>query len=161
MAACEELRHLRARHGPGQLRVRKRERELTLVRLERRIRPVHLDARTGEGRRAQDRLEPFRRRVAAEHEHPQLLADRGLGARELAEVDAVADAPDLRRAERKRPLVDGDDARAQALGDADDHVALPMRVPEDERDSAQPNERSGEHGVERDHVRDDAERPPA
>ena len=109
----------------------------------------------------EDRLEALRGRVAAEHEDAQLLVRRRVGARELVDVDAVADAVNLPRAQRETSARRRDDRRAELLRRTDDGVRLPVRVPEDERDPARPYERRGEDGVERDHVRDDTERPRA
>ena len=49
------------------------------------------------------------------------------------------------------------DRRAHLLGCADDGVALPVRVPEDERDPQRPHERRRQHRVQRNHVRNDAD----
>ena len=109
---------------------------------------------------AQHRLEPLRRRVAPEDERAQRpAAVRRVAAGELGDVDPVPDAAHLLRRERERPLVDGDDRRGDLLGRADDRVSLPVRVPEHERDAERAHERRGEHRVERNHVRDDADRP--
>ena len=158
MAAREERRDLGARDRTAELRRAGDRPEPALVLLEALVGAVHLDVDARQLGAAQDRLEPLGRRVAAEHERTKLLAAGSIGTRELVDVDPVPDRMHLPRGERKRARVDGRDRRTDLLGGADDGVALPMRVPEDERNPQRPHERRREHGVERDHVRDDADR---
>ena len=121
VAAREERRHLGARHRPAELGVepelRREPLELALVRVVLAVagRAVHLDAHAaGERGAAQDRLEPLRRRVAAEHERAQrAVVRRRVGARELGDVDPVADRAHLRATRagtsagrRRRPPVE-------------------------------------------------------
>ena len=124
VAAREERRNLGARHRAAELGVEpelaREPLELALVRVVLAVagRAVRLDAdAAGERRAAQDRLEPLRRRVAAEHERAQ--RPPSAGARRLHGNSATSMpwpiAAHLARRERERAPVDGDDRRADLL----------------------------------------------
>src|SRR5204863_432646 len=58
---------------------------------------------------AEDRLDPLGRRIAPEHQRLQTVAPGAIAAVELVHIDTVPDRQDLRRVERKRTAIDGDD----------------------------------------------------
>ena len=76
-----------------------------------RTRQPHVEPAVEEAaERAQDDLEPLRRRVAAEREQPEARRSwAGVAARELLEVDPVADRVHLARVEREGTAVDARD----------------------------------------------------
>ena len=115
----EELGHLRTVDRPAQLRPVS-EPELVPQRQElAAVLPLQLGQRRavdgqpnvepaveGAAKRAQHDVEPLRRRVAPEREQPEAVARRMVAARELREVDPVADRVHLRRVEREGAAVD-------------------------------------------------------
>ncbi len=111
--------------------------------------------------RAEHGVEPLRRGVAPEREQTELFPWRTVVARELGEVDPVADRVHLGRVEREGAAVDARDRRGDRRGGTECRAGAPVREPEDERNAERPHERRAEHGVDRAHVRDDADRPRA
>ena len=166
VAAGQQRGNLGAGHRAAELAVEPQLREqplelppvpVVLAACRRAVR-LHPHA-AGERGAAEDRLQALRGRVAAEDERAQRpVVRRRLGARELGQVDGVAEAAHLGRGERERAPVDRRHGGAEPLRRPQDPVRLPVRVPEHERQPRRPHERRREQHVERDHVRDHAER---
>ena len=129
---------------------------LALLLGERRPVDVEHDAVTDRGKRTKHDVESLCRRVPAQREQPEvvgrLLAVR---ARELGQVDAMPDRPQLPGLEREGPAVDRHHGRRDAFGRAEQATRSPVREPEDERYSQRPDERRGQYRVDRAHVRND------
>ena len=144
VGAREQLWNLRTRHGVAEGDTETLE-IATMSALEVVQRdPVELDLCALDLLHgSEDRLDPLRRRVASEHERPQAAAPAAIGAGELVHVDAVPDRQDLRRVERERAAVDGDDRGGQPFGGAQRCRRLPVRIPEQERRTPRTHERCG------------------
>ena len=105
---------------------------------------------------AEDRLDPFGRRVAAEHERLEVrpCASRSVQPNSFTSIPCPIGRT-LREAQRERAAVDADDRGRELLGRTQLRGRLPVRVPEQQRRSARAHERRGEHDVGGNHVRDD------
>ena len=67
----------------------------------------------------------------------------------------MADRAELPRRNGKRAVVDARHRGRHALRGSQEAARAPVREPEDERNAQRPDERRGQHGVDRAHVRDD------
>ena len=122
---------------------------------ERRAVHVQLDVVAGERHGGDRDVEPLRGRVTPEREQAHAVPVARRRARELVEVDPVADRTELPRGQGERALVDARHRRRDAFRRPQESARAPVREPEDERDPERPHERCREHGVDRAHVRDD------
>ena len=101
---------------------------------------------------AHDRLEPLRRRGAAEDDRAQLVAGGMRAALEPGEVDPVAERDELRRLEGKRARVDAEHVRRRSRRRAEERARAPVREPEQDGHPERAGKRSGQHRVDRAHV---------